>query len=86
MLSLKSKEASEEFVKSKCLPVLLYGFQSYSLLQAALKSLNFVVTARMQEGERSKVKVKDAKMPKSFLSVVALPIWSVSVVKYRYSH
>jgi len=38
-----SEEVTLHLVKSKCLPILLYGLECYSLLKADLHSLDFVV-------------------------------------------
>ena len=41
---IASEEITVQLVKSKCLPILLYGLECYSLLKADLHSLDFVVT------------------------------------------
>jgi len=40
---IASEEVALQLVKSKCLPILLYGLECYSLLKADLHSLDFVV-------------------------------------------
>ena len=37
------EEVTRQLVKSKCLPILLYGLECYSLLKADLHSLDFLV-------------------------------------------
>ena len=40
---IASEEVTLQLAKSKCLPILLYGLECYSLLKADLHSLDFVV-------------------------------------------
>ena len=40
---IASEEVALQLVKSKCLPILLYGLECYSLLKADLHSIDFVV-------------------------------------------
>ena len=40
---IASEEVTLQLVKSKCLPILLYGLECYSMLKADLHSLDFVV-------------------------------------------
>jgi len=40
---IASEEVTLQLVKSKCLPILLYGLECYSLPKADLHSLDFVV-------------------------------------------
>jgi len=40
---MASEEVTHQLVKSKCLPILLYGHECYSLLEADIHSLDFVV-------------------------------------------
>ena len=44
---------ASELVRSKCLPILLYGLECYSLLKADLRSLDFVVTRFLMKLFRS---------------------------------
>jgi len=43
-LTITSEEVTLQLAKSKCLPILLYRLECYSLLEADLQSLDFVVT------------------------------------------
>jgi len=40
---LASEEVTLELVKRKCMPILLYGLECYTLLKADIRSLDFVV-------------------------------------------
>jgi len=41
---IASEEVLLELVKSKCMPILLYGFERFSLHKSDVQSLDFVVT------------------------------------------
>ena len=38
---LASEEVTLELVKTKCMPILLYGLECYTLLKADIRSLDF---------------------------------------------
>ena len=39
-----SKEVTPQLVKSKCMPMLLYGLECFELLKSDVKSIDFAVT------------------------------------------
>ena len=50
---LASEEVTLELVRSKCLSILLFGLECYSLFKADLRSLDFVVTQFLMKLFRS---------------------------------
>ena len=46
---LASEEVTLELVERKCMPILLYGLECYTLLKADIRSLDFVVTRFFNE-------------------------------------
>ena len=41
---LASEEVTLQLVRSKCMPIVLYGLECFSVAKADIKSLNFAVT------------------------------------------
>jgi len=71
--TLASEEVILELVRSKCLPVLLYGLECYQLIKLDLSSLDFVITrVLMKLFESANVSlINDSRLFFKFLTCVS---------------